>query len=287
MLLFFWPICRSKCNWDLEVFECKYWNNWFTRHCMYFQAIQRWHSCGCVFISKGREQLTKFSIKSLLSIKVIWIWILIFFLTRFAWTQKQSRGINSFILNTCYETLFTMFFFGSPFPCSFFKCALIRILFPLEASTFSKHFQKVKGQQQQRRAAKKKFTQNGTNCWNFIYPFGQKVMLSISHLWVCFHFLARTQFFTFSTSVVQSDAMFRRFIFFLSSSLLLLLLVLFLVLCHILSSSISHIYSRSVHSDEQHFYSNSFVQLDILTVLNEQELFVIHQRNQRTCKYLA
>lgn len=45
------------------------------------------------------------------------------------------------------------------------------------------------------------------------------------------------------------------------------------------------------HSDEQHFYSNSFIQIHIhthiLTVLNEQELFTIHKRNQRTCKYLA
>ena len=63
---------------------------------------------------------------------------------------------------------FPQFFFCSPFPCSFYKCILIRILFPLEASKFSKHFQKAKGQQQQWQASGEKKVHTK---WNKLLEF--------------------------------------------------------------------------------------------------------------------
>lgn len=108
---------------------------------------------------------------------------------------------------------------------------------------FFSSFEKAKQQ-----ANKKESTQNRTNCWNFIYPFGFSLVVAytdpLPDPGSIFHIFS------------QRGAIRRH---------------VSLFFCHRCRWCCRC--CCSVHSDEQHFYSNSFAKLDILTVLNEQELF--------------
>lgn len=190
--------------------------------------------------------------KSLLSIKVVWICFN--FSNSFCMCTKAQIGWKTKFVDSKHllRNNFRCCFFSLSRLFSKKKCILIWILFPagifvqkLKTRNILKTFPKGEKTTTESKAGKKIHTK-----WNKLLEFylsiwPKSLLLSIlSHLWVRFRFvsLARTQFFTFSTSVMQSDAMFQPFFFSLS---IVRLLLPFLTL-------------NPVHSDEQHFYSNSF-----------------------------
>lgn len=189
------------------------------------------HSCGWLpfFKHSTREKkLTNFGcFKRLLSIKGVCALML---LTRFAyvfWTKANSCRKILLILNTCYGTIFVRFFFvlflfflsrfwnvyfdsdivSAGILCKSWKFWILNITF-------------WKGKRDNSNSNRNSNQKKNHTKWNKLLEFylsiWAKVLLSISHLWVRFRFYAPTQFFTFSASVVQSDAMFLFFIFSLS-----------------------------------------------------------------------
>lgn len=191
--------------------------------------------------------------------------VLIFYLFSMKIRIKQLSNFgnvqNSVVLNTCYNLVVL---------CSS-KCILIWLLFPLVCFVCSsyqryitvkmfnseQHFPKARKAREEERVSEKEKRKFPTK-WNKLLEFYMYI-----HLAKVFRCIQASE-----SCLCQTYPIF-----------------------HIFKPMLFFSYTQQRR--ESCFPTNNiFIQIlsfysHILTVLNEQELFTIHKRNQRTCKYLA